>query len=258
MAKGKLFLMLFISVLMGSGALLLANNWIQKKQSTLSTQATPEPQIVEVVKEETRVARVIAQQHIPLGTKLESKHVKLEFYPEDLVAGKGYESVQQVIGLLAKNEIFTGDILRKERLAYPGDGTTLAALIAPNMRAVTIRVNDVIGVAGFLLPGDFVDVIYTHGKISSAQTVLKKIKILAVDQTARTDKSEPIIVRAVTLELTPKQAEQLITAKSKGDLQLSLRNPNDPEEKPKRVYRRTTDTVTVIKGTKSSRVTVKI
>ena len=258
MAKGKLFLMLFISVLMGSGALLLANNWIQKKQSTLSTQATPEPQVVEVVKEETRVARVIAQQHIPLGTKLESKHVKLEFYPEDLVAGKGYESVQQVIGMLAKNEIFTGDILRKERLAYPGDGTTLAALIAPNMRAVTIRVNDVIGVAGFLLPGDFVDVIYAREKIGSVQTVLKKIKILAVDQTARTDKSEPIIVRAVTLELTPNQAEQLISAKSKGALQLSLRNPNDPEEKPKRVYRRTTDTVTVIKGTKSSRVTVKI
>lgn len=257
MAKGKLFLMLFISILMGTGALLLANNWIENKQATLSNQSS-EPQLVEVVKEEPRIARVIAQQHIPLGTKLEAKHVKLEYYPEDLVVDKGYDNTQLVLGMLAKNEIFAGDILRQERLAYPGEGATLAALISPNMRAVTIRVNDVIGVAGFLLPGDYVDVIYAQEKVSTARTVLKKIKILAVDQTARTDNSEPIIVRAVTLELTPKQAEQLITAKSKGNLQLSLRNPNDPEEKPKRVYRRTTEAVTVIKGTNTSRVTVRI
>lgn len=256
MAKGKLFLMLFVSVLMGSGALLLANNWIQKKQATLTSQPA-EPQVVEVVKEEPRIARVIAQQHIPLGTKLEAKHVKLEYYPEDLVENKGFADTQQVIGMLAKNEIFEGDLLRQERLAYPGEGTTLAALIAPNMRAVTIRVNDVIGVAGFLLPGDYVDVIYAHEKVGRARTVLKKIKILAVDQTARTDESKPIIVRAVTLELTPKQAESLITSKSKGDLQLSLRNPNDPE-KPKRVYRPTTKAVTIIKGTDTSRVNVKI
>lgn len=257
MAKGKLFLMLFVSILMGTGALLLANNWIQTKQATLTTESA-EPQVVEVIKEEPRIARVVAQQHIPLGTKLEAKHVKLEYYPEDLITDKGFGETQQVIGMLAKNEIFEGDVLRRERLAYPGEGTTLAALIAPNMRAVTIRVNDVIGVAGFLLPGDYVDVIYANEKISKARTVLKKIKILAVDQTARTDESKPIIVRAVTLELTPSQAEALITSKSKGDLQLSLRNPNDPEEKPKKVYRRTTQAVTIIKGTDTSRVNVRI
>ncbi|WP_299013378.1 Flp pilus assembly protein CpaB [uncultured Photobacterium sp.] len=257
MAKGKLFLMLFVSILMGTGALLLANNWIQKKQATL-TNPPSEQQVVEVIKEEPRVARVVAQQNIPLGTKLELKHIKLEYYPEELVIDTGYSTTAQVIGMLTRNEIFEGDILRQERLALPGEGTTLAALISPKMRAVTIRVNDVIGVAGFLLPGDYVDVIYAQEKVNRAHTVLKKIKILAVDQTARTDESKPIIVRAVTLELTPKQAESLITAKSKGNLQLSLRNPNDPEEKPKRIYRRTTESVTVIKGTDTSRVSVRI
>ncbi|ELR65885.1 Flp pilus assembly protein RcpC/CpaB [Photobacterium marinum] len=258
MAKGKLFLMLFVSILMGTGALLLANNWIQKKQAILTTQTTADPEVIEVVKEEPRVARVIAQQNIPLGTRLESKHVTIEYYPEELVADKGYSNPSQVLGMLTKNELFQGDILRQERLALPGEGTTLAALISPNMRAVTIRVNDVIGVAGFLLPGDYVDVIYAQEKVGRARTVLKKIKILAVDQTARTDDSKPIIVRAVTLELTPKQAEALISSKAKGELQLSLRNPNDLDEKPKRVYRRTTESVTVIKGTDTSRVSVRI
>ncbi|MGF1682440.1 Flp pilus assembly protein CpaB [Photobacterium minamisatsumaniensis] len=259
MTKAKILIMLTLSLLMGFGALLLANNWIQEKQASLATTPTePERIEVEVIKQEPRVPRVIALQNIPLGTPLEPKHLKLEYYPEDLVSGSGFSSTEDVVGKLAKNEIFAGDLLRKERLTSPGEGTTLAALISPKMRAVSIRVNDVIGVAGFLLPGDFVDVIYAQKKASRAHTVLKRIKILAVDQTARTDESKPIIVRAVTLELTPKQAESLITAKSKGELQLSLRNPNDPEEKVKRVYRRTTESVTVIKGTDTSRVNVRI
>ncbi|MGF1875174.1 Flp pilus assembly protein CpaB [Photobacterium frigidiphilum] len=264
MAKGKIFLTLFISIMMGLGALILANNWLQSKQANLNAQTKPaeqvtevEVQIKEVMKEEPKVPRVTAQQRIPLGTKIEAKHLSIEYYPTDLVKSKGYETPEQVVGMLARNEIFEGDLLRKERLVTPGEGTTLAALISPNMRAVTIRVNDVIGVAGFLLPGDFVDVIYTKEKSNNAITVLKKIKILAVDQTARTDDSKPVIVRAVTLELTPKQAESLVTAKSKGELQLSLRNPNDIEQK-KRVYRRTTDAITIIKGTDTSRVNVRI
>lgn len=266
MAKGKIFLTLFISIMMGLGALILANNWLQSKQANLNAQTKPaeqvtevevEVQIKEIMKEEPKVPRVMAQQRIPLGTKIEAKHLSIEYYPTDLVKSKGYETPEQVVGMLARNEIFEGDLLRKERLVTPGEGTTLAALISPNMRAVTIRVNDVIGVAGFLLPGDFVDVIYTKEKSNNAITVLKKIKILAVDQTARTDDSKPVIVRAVTLELTPKQAESLVTAKSKGELQLSLRNPNDIEPK-KRVYRRTTDAVTIIKGTDTSRVNVRI
>ncbi|MGF1703665.1 Flp pilus assembly protein CpaB [Photobacterium makurazakiensis] len=259
MTKAKILIMLSLSLLMGFGALLLANNWIQEKQASLTPVAiAPEQVEVEVIKKEPRIARVVALQNIPLGTPLEAKHVKLEYYPEDLASSSGFSSTTDVIGKLAKNEIFAGERLRQERLVSAGEGTTLAALISPNMRAVTIRVNDVIGVAGFLLPGDFVDVIYAQEKASRAHTVLKRIKILAVDQTARTDESKPIIVRAVTLELTPKQAESLITAKSKGELQLSLRNPNDPEEKVKRVYRRTTESVTIIKGTDTSRVNVRI
>lgn len=103
-------------------------------------------------------------------------------------------------------------------------------MIPEDKRALTIRVNDVIGVAGFLLPGNKVDVLNTKG--NGTTTVLKNIKVLAVDQTARTKDNKPVIVRAVTLEVSPKEAEKLLTENSKGSIQLALRNPLTVDKVP--------------------------
>lgn len=111
--------------------------------------------------------------------------------------------------------------------------------------------------AGFLLPGNKVDILSTvkYSETSaSTSTVLKDIKVLAVDQTARTKDNKPIIVRAVTLEVTPRQAEKLLTARSKGEIQLTLRNPHEEE---KAVKRYVAPSVTIIKGTQSSNIRVK-
>ena len=100
------------------------------------------------------------------------------------------------------------------------------------MRAVTVRVDDVIGVAGFLLPGNRVDVLAARREAISratAETIVRDVKVLAVDQTAATEKNEPVIVRAVTLEVNPEQAEVLVKAKEEGSIQLTLRNPLDDE-----------------------------
>ena len=99
------------------------------------------------------------------------------------------------------------------------------------MRAVTVRVDDVVGVAGFLLPGNRVDVVASRldqrTRLATTETILTNLKVLAVDQTASTDKNEPVIVRAVTLEMTPDQSEAIVKAKEEGTIQLTLRNPND-------------------------------
>jgi pilus assembly protein CpaB len=90
----------------------------------------------------------------------------------------------------------------------------------------------VIGVAGFLLPGNRVDVLAARreaGRRAMAETILSDVKVLAVDQTAATEKNEPVIVRAVTLEVSPAQAEVLVKAKEEGSIQLTLRNPLDEE-----------------------------
>jgi pilus assembly protein CpaB len=122
-----------------------------------------------------------------------------------------------------------GEILLAARLTEEGAGSTLAAVVSPNMRAVSVRVDDVVGVAGFLLPGNFVDVVSAYQKESEtySETVIQNVRVLAVDQTASSDKNEPVIVRAVTLEVTPEDAERLVLAKQRGAIQLALRNPLD-------------------------------
>ena len=133
------------------------------------------------------------------------------------------------------------------------------------MRAVTVRVDDVVGVAGFLLPGNTVDVLASRkfaSKRAITETILRNIKVLAVDQTASADDNEPVIVRAVTLEMLPRQAEELFRARTEGTIQLTLRNPLEGDYVPppapppkKRVVRRappkrpTPTEVIVIRGT---------
>lgn len=107
------------------------------------------------------------------------------------------------------------------RVAEHLGGSTLASLIAPEKRAISVRVDDVVGVGGFLLPGNRVDVLATRqsdGSSNQAEstTILQNLRVLAVDQTAGTDKTQPVVVRAVTLEMSVKEAEVLVKAQSEG------------------------------------------
>jgi pilus assembly protein CpaB len=139
-------------------------------------------------------------------------------------------------------------------------------------------VDDVVGVGGFLLPGNRVDVLATKrtdgsGNNAVSRTILENLRVLAVDQTAGTDKTQPVVVRAVTLEMSASEAETLVTAQTEGKLQLALRNPLNLEKKiaavapvvpamavaaavPKRVVQRRSGegggTITVIRGTEAS------
>lgn len=111
------------------------------------------------------------------------------------------------MGKIATFSMLRGDILRGARLAEHLGGSTLASLIEPTKRAISVRVDDVVGVGGFLLPGNRVDVLATRqtGNTGDAEskTILEDLRVLAVDQTASTDKTQPVVVRAVTLEMTP-------------------------------------------------------
>ncbi len=248
MSRGQLFLLLTLSVLFGLGAVFFAKQWMDSQ-----TQPTTEVEVVE------RLPVVIAAQEILPGTVLEDKHLTTRLLEKSWVNESHFSDKQVVVGQVVSTKIFADEIVMQQRLSLPGEGATLAAIIPEDKRAITIRVNDVIGVAGFLLPGNRVDVLNTvsYGKNSAnTLTVLKDIKVLAVDQTARTNDNKPVIVRAVTLEVSPKEAEKLLTAKSKGDIQLALRNPHTIEKKviPKRYVSK--PSVTVIRGTETSNVRV--
>lgn len=247
MSRGQLFLLLTLSILFGLGAVFFAKQWMDSQ-----SQPTTEVEVVE------RLPVVVAAQEVLPGTVLEDKHLATRLLEKNWVKGSYYSDKQAVVGHVVSTTIFADEIVMQQRLSVPGEGATLAAVIPEDKRAITIRVNDVIGVAGFLLPGNKVDVLNTvsYGKNSAnTLTVLKDIKVLAVDQTARTNDNKPVIVRAVTLEVSPKEAEKLLTAKSKGEIQLALRNPHAIEKKVVRRYV-PKPSVTIIRGTETSNVRV--
>jgi pilus assembly protein CpaB len=175
---------------------------------------------------------VAADIAIPFGTTVAARHLKTLKMPAEFAPPGSFTSLDEVVGHVTVQPIVAGEILMRERFTDHETGSTLAALVSEKMRAVTVRVDDVIGVAGFLLPGNRVDVLAARtdmNRRATAETILRDIKVLAVDQTAATEKNEPVIVRAVTLEVDPTQAEALIKAKEEGSIQLTLRNPLDDE-----------------------------
>ncbi|AMF95228.1 Flp pilus assembly protein CpaB [Vibrio fluvialis] len=247
MSRNQVILLFLLSIVFGLGAVFFAKQWMDR-------QVQPQTE-VEVVE---RVPVVVASREIPVGTVIEEQHLATRLLEKSWVEDNQFSSTEGVVGKIAGSDMYTNEIIVAQRLTTPGEGATLAALIPEDKRAVTIRVNDVIGVAGFLLPGNKVDVLSTvqYSKTSAnTTTILKDIRVLAVDQTAKTQENKPIIVRAVTLEVSPREAEKLLSAKSKGDIQLVLRNPHAVEEKVVKYV--PPPSVTIIKGTDSSNIRVK-
>ena len=220
MARRRGPMLLMISLLLAVFAAWVANNWIKARAT--SAPAAPMDHVV------------TAAIDIPLGTKIEQRHLSMI----ETLAGKApsgsFHEYADVIGKVTSSGVLAGELLLSARLTDAGAGSALAAVVAANMRAVTVRVDDVVGVAGFLLPGNHVDVIATEkdgqGNKVKAETILSNVKVLAVDQTAASDTSQPMVVRAVTLEVTPSDAEILLKGKTAGSIQLALRNPLDESD----------------------------
>ncbi len=264
MAKKRGIFLVALSLLMAISAAWTANRWITAKAAA-----------EEGALKGTHV--VAAAMAIPYGTKVEGRHVRFVEIPEGVAPTGFFTSFDDIKGRVATAAIARGEILIEERFAEHDAGSTLAALVGENMRAVAVRVNDVVGVAGFLLPGNRVDIVSARKSNDHrvvTETILHNIKVLAVDQTAATDTNEPIIVRAVTLEVTPKQAETLVQARTEGQIQLTLRNPTQTEPEPEpepvvetkppppapsrpRPVRSRSTTVTVIRGTQVDKTKTK-
>jgi pilus assembly protein CpaB len=215
MARRRTPLLIFLSLVVGLFAAWIANNWINARATA---GQTPKTQVV------------TAALDIPFGTKIEARHLAtIDMLPGSEPTGS-FTDRAKVEGRVTRSTMVRGEILLEARLADSGTGSALAAVVEKNMRAVTIRVDDVVGVAGFLLPGNRVDVIATRKEDKDravTETILSNVRVLAVDQTAAAEKNEPVVVRAVTLELKPEDAEVLMKGKALGTIQLALRNPLD-------------------------------
>jgi pilus assembly protein CpaB len=180
---------------------------------------------------------VVAKTEIPLGEKITEQHLAFAQIPNGSVPEGSFRKLTDVVGRVAITPIGIRETITNMKLAPAGTGGGLSAVIPEGYRAMTVKVDDVVGVSGFIMPGSFVDVVAiivptgaTNGPIS--KIVLQNIKVLASG--AKIDSPEnqrlPSEVKAVTLQVTPEQAEKLVLASNGGRLQLVMRNYTDQED----------------------------
>ena len=190
------------------------------------------------------VAIVAAATDIPIGTKLDLGHVKLSTWPKDAVAKDYLTDSRKLPGRVAVRPMSAGDIITEAKL-MPQNGTAnggiMTYIVPQGHRAVTVAVNEVAGVAGFITPNSRVDIVLTTPKPGAAdkedkisKIILQNVPVLASGQGTEQKDGKPVIVPTVTLDLTPEDAEKLIVgvggngnSANKGALQLLLRNVID-------------------------------
>jgi pilus assembly protein CpaB len=169
---------------------------------------------------------VVAASDISLGQRLAPEMLKLVEWPSDSMPKGAFSDPQQLVGRVLKNTLLMGEPVSESKLAPSGTLGGLSALISEGKRALTVRVNDVIGVAGFALPGNYVDIIVSteqeapegaapgQRERNISKIVLERILVLAVAQEVNRDETKPKVVNAVTLEVTPEQAEKRCATRS--------------------------------------------
>lgn len=178
----------------------------------------------------------VAAAEIQPVTLLRPNMLQLMPWPTSSLPPGTYTELSVLDGRVTRVALARGEPVQDARLAQPGATGGLSALVAHGKRAMTVRVNDVVGVAGFALPGNFVDILVStqderrapgEREMTISKLVLERILVLAVAQEAGQGDTRPKVVNAVTLEVTPAEAEQLDLARSVGQLSLVLRNQVD-------------------------------
>ena len=178
----------------------------------------------------------VAKVAIPIGSKIVAEQITVVQFPKESTPDGAYDSVEKLAGRVAVVNIAAREPITEARLAPEGTAAGLSAVIPEGYRAMTVKVDDAAGISGFIMPGTMVDVVVTIDPAEGAsrqdpvsKIVLQNIKVLASGQNIDKPENErePNSVKAVTLQVTPEQAEKLALASAEGKLQLVMRNQID-------------------------------
>lgn len=234
MDRKKLFLLV--------GALIVAIGTAFAARSLLSGGA-PTPQAEAAAKIESGPKVLVAKRALPLGTIITADAIGYQPWPKDLVQDayfvEGEADMAKMLGTVVRQPITAGEPVTRGSLVSPGDRGFLAAALGPGMRAVTIAVSDHTAVAGFVFPGDHIDLVLTQSvkgaenqaALQTSETILKNLRVLATDQSTEQEtvdgKTRVHTFGTVTVEVTPKIAEKIAVAQTLGTISLSLRSIAD-------------------------------
>ena len=230
------------------GALVIAIGTAFAARSMFTGSAAPQVEAAPPVPTGPKV--LVAQRGLPVGTIITADALAFQQWPEELVQDAyfldGESDVSQLLGTVVRYQITAGEPVTQGSLVPPGDRGFLAAALGPGMRAVTVPVSAKTGVAGFVFPGDRVDLVLTQSvkggdgsALKASETILRNLRVLATDQKTTQEVAEGgrTVVRAfrtVTLEVTPKIAEKVAVSQTIGTLSLSLRSIADNQSELER------------------------
>jgi len=228
--RASTIVMIGFAVVFGLLAVFIAQVW-------LNNQASLRAKNFETNK--TQVASqtvVVAKQSLRFGTELSASMLQEVSWPSDALPSGAFAKISDIMSggrrvVLAAIE--ANEPVLALKITGPGQRATLSALVKPGMKAVTIRVNDVEGVGGFVLPGDHVDVVLTRQLekgSATTQVVLQSTRVLAIDQTADERAAKATVAKSVTLEVDTVDAQKLWLASSVGSLSLLLRKAGETAE----------------------------
>jgi pilus assembly protein CpaB len=224
------FVMIGFAVLFGLVAVFLAQVWI-------NNQADERLKSIEAQRKAAPPARtiVVAAKPLRFGDELKAGSLREMPWPENAVPAGAFGKIAELTATkrVALMPVDVNEAVLASKITGPGQRATLSALLDGDMKAVTIRVNDVEGVAGFVLPGDHVDVLLTRAGEKNAavnDVVIQDVRVLAVDQLADERAEKPAIVKAVTLEVDPVQGQKVALASTVGTLSLLLRKAGEAAE----------------------------
>ena len=233
MDKKKLMLLL--------GALIIAIGTALAAKSLFTGASAPKAEAVQAVPLGPKA--LVAQRALPVGTIITADSVSFQPWPKEMIQDayflEGEADINKLLGTVVRFPVTAGQPVTQGALVAPGDRGFLAAALGPGMRAVTITVSQKTGVAGFIFPGDRVDLLLTQSvragdsgePLKTAETILRNLRVLATDQSTETESENGKTVvrsaRTITLEVTPRIAEKIAVADTIGTLNLALRSIAD-------------------------------
>jgi len=219
--------MVAFALVFGLLAVFIAQTWLngQAERRMKSLEAQKQPLSTSTI--------VVASQRLPFGTELNREHLREVAWPANALPDGAFANINEILSagkriVLAPVEV--NEPVLSVKVTGPGQRATLSALVGEGMKAVSVRVNDVEGVGGFVLPGDRVDVVLTRqldkGN-ATTEVVLQNARVLAVDQSADDRATRAAVAKAVTLEVDTLGAQKIWLAASVGNLSLLLRKAGE-------------------------------
>lgn len=221
--RANSIIMIVLAGIFGVLAVVLANMWLANQRNQMANAG-----------EAPRATIVVASIPLKFGDPVTADKMREIAWPAGAIPAGAFKTAEDVLAKEGSRQalqaIGTNEPILASKITGPGQRATLSAVLADGMKAVSIRVNDVLGVAGFVFPGDRVDVLLTRtvrdadgADQSFVDVLLQSLKVLAVDQVADETNESPTVVKAVTLEVSTKDAQKLTLAAGAGQLSLALR-----------------------------------